>query len=180
MRYLVPLPLSPAPLPVAYCELCNASGNDISRQCDLIASPAAAAAASAFALKVSKTPWPSVPENGRVNREGARKVGEREAKKAVQRVGRRRRRAGNVSSCSGTTWKSPDIAHISHIYKKRSVSTWQTVAEIALSRLANTLSPLWQEYRVLKGGTDSGTDLRGTVFLSFLCNCLCRQGIFIW
>lgn len=50
------LPLSPAPLPVAYCELCNASGNDISRQCDLIASPAAAAAASAFALKVSKTP----------------------------------------------------------------------------------------------------------------------------
>lgn len=104
--------LIPLPFPDAYCELCNASGNDISRQCDLIASPAAAAASAAsFSLKVSKTPWPSVPETGRMDRERGR---ERERKREMEKY---KEREGNVSSCRGTPWKSPDIAHISHIYR---------------------------------------------------------------
>lgn len=75
-------------------------------------------------------------QNGQ--RESRERGRERERKREMEKY---KEREGNVSSCRGTPWKSPDIAHISHIYKKRSVSTWQTVAEIALSRLANTLLP---------------------------------------
>lgn len=64
--------------------------------------------------------------------------------------GEERQRDGTVydggrgmSAVAAAPHESRQISHIYHtyIYNKRSVSTWQTVAIIALSRLANPLLP---------------------------------------